>query len=296
MQNALIRIIFVLLPIVCQAASSSMPSEKPASGVENSMDRPHQGSLKVLSLNVAHGRKDALNQVFLKKADFENNLAVIAEMLVASDADIVALQEADGPSYWSGEFDHVAALAEDANYSWFERASHAQSLVFDYGTALLSRQPFEEVLNHTFEPSPPTMSKGLILGQIRWQSVGNPGKAQLVDVISVHLDFSRKKVRQQQIGEIVQALKERHHPAIILGDFNSDWFSEASIVKELAEKASLQVYRPEATDLGTYKDGSKRLDWILISEELEFLDYRVLPDVVSDHRAVFAEIGFRNEK
>ena len=55
------------------------------------MDRPHQGSLKVLSLNVAHGRKDTLNQVFLKKSDFENNLAEIAKMLVASDADIVAL-------------------------------------------------------------------------------------------------------------------------------------------------------------------------------------------------------------
>jgi endonuclease/exonuclease/phosphatase family metal-dependent hydrolase len=109
----------------------------------------------------------------------------------------------------------------------------------------------------------------------------------------VHLDFSRQSVREKQIQELHNTLGGRSNPVIILGDFNSEWFSDASIVQALAEKAGLQVFRPEANDLGTFKDGEKRLDWILISEELEFIDYQVLPDQISDHKAIFAEIGIR---
>jgi endonuclease/exonuclease/phosphatase family metal-dependent hydrolase len=253
---------------------------------------PHQGSLKVVSLNLAHGRGNALNQLLLDRDDFEANLGRVAEWLVALDADVVALQEADGPSRWSGGFDHVAALAQAAAYPWYERAGHAQSWLFDYGTALLSRLPFEAVLNHTFAPSPPTLNKGLLLGQIAWRAPGG-GQPRRVDILSVHLDFSRQKTRRRQIEEVGTLLAGRANPSIILGDFNSDWFSEASTVRVLAERAGLQVYAPDARDLGTYKDGGKRLDWILISEEFEFLDYRVPAERLSDHRAVYAEIGFR---
>ena len=37
---------------------------------------------------------------------------------------------------------------------------------------------------------------------------------------------------------------------------------------------------------------SRRLDRVLISETLEFISYEVLPDVLSDHKAVVVEIGF----
>jgi len=292
MQQPILKLLAVLFPLFWLAACASLPDEEPEPRVVIPMDRPHQGTLSVLSLNLAHGRRDAVNQLFLSKEDFENNLSDIADLIIETDADIVALQEADGPSRWSGGFDHVAALAEDADYPWFERASHAQGWLFDYGTALLSRQSFEEVLNHTFDPSPPTMNKGLMLGQIAWQKEeGN--KPLLVDIISVHLDFSRRSIREKQIEELGNILECRKNPVVILGDFNSDWFSEASIVQSLADTAGLQVYRPEATDLGTYKEGGKRLDWILISEELEFLDYTVLRTTVSDHFPVYAELTIR---
>ena len=61
------------------------------------------------------------------------------------------------------------------------------------------------------------------------------------------------------------------------------------MVRKLARRSGLQSYQPEAVDLGTYS--SKRLDWILISVDLEFIRYAVLPDVVSDHLGVVAEIG-----
>ena len=294
MSRDYIRSLVILFLVFFLSACASLPEEEPQRSVATpTTGNPHVGDLRVLSLNLAHGRKDGFNQLFLNREDFEHNLADAAVLLVREDADIVALQEADGPSRWSGGFDHVATLAKGAGYPWFVRASHAQSWMFDYGTALLSRQAFEETLNHTFESSPPTMDKGLLLGQIRWQKPGKDEETVAVDVISVHLDFSRNKVRQKQIGEISQLLRARNNPVIILGDFNSEWFAEASVVKALSERAGLQVYRPESEDLGTYKDGTKRLDWILISRELKFIDYQVLDDQISDHRAIFAKIGFR---
>lgn len=252
----------------------------------------HQGNLTLASINLAHGRKDALNQLFVSRATIENNLGEIAALLRELGADVVALQEADGPSRWSGGFDHVAWLASRAHYPWHERASHARSWLFDYGTALLSRLPFKRVINHTFAPSPPTMNKGFLLGQIHWEDIH--GKRLAVDVVSVHLDFSRPDVRALQVQQMSEILGNRPYPLIILGDFNSDWLSDGSAVRQLAERSGLRVYRHDADDLGTYRHGSKRFDWILISEELEFVDYVVLADVVSDHRPVVAEIALRS--
>ena len=78
---------------------------------------------------------------------------------------------------------------------------------------------------------------------------------------------------------------------VVLGDFNSDWLAGDSVVKELAKQSSLKTYQPESTELGTYTKNDRRLDWILVSKEFEFRRYQVLPDILSDHYAVVAEIS-----
>ena len=42
--------------------------------------------------------------------------------------------------------------------------------------------------------------------------------------------------------------------------------------------------------LETFPAFSERLDWILVSPELSFRSYNVLPDRISDHRSVLAEV------
>ena len=82
---------------------------------------------------------------------------------------------------------------------------------------------------------------------------------------------------------------------VIMGDFNADWTVEASPVRELARRLGLRAFEPTRDGLGTYKR-NKRLDWILISSELRFIDYTVLPRVVSDHLAVVASIGWEAQQ
>ena len=277
---------------IMQMACSSVPPVKELPVQPDTpptmVDRP---TLKVMTLNLAHGRKDGLNQLFISEPVIRSNLGEIAAFLDKAGADVVALQEADAPSLWSGNFDHVALLAEQAGYPAFESSNQAGSWFFSYGTALLSKVSLSGVLHYTFKPSPPTMSKGYTLGQIVWQP--NAGEPVLIDVISVHLDFSRKSVREQQSAELSETLAGRGNPMIIMGDFNSDWFADEEVVRALAERTGLQVYQPEAGNLATYHSSTRRLDWILISKQLEFVSFEVLPDILSDHFAVVAEIAMR---
>lgn len=268
------------------AENNSLPADE---SINHDFQPRENGSLRILTLNLAHGRNQAANQLLLRREDIEQNIQRISQMLTRVDADIVALQEADGPSGWSGNFDHVEWLAREAGYPWHYRASHAQSWLFNYGTAILSRVPVSEVLQHTFNPSPPTFNKGFLLSTVSWVPNRDSCPELSIDVISVHLDFSRHKVRQEQINEMTALLSGRNRPIIIMGDFNSEWFADESIVKQLAQNGRLSVYMPEADNLHTYNT-DYRYDWILISPDLAFASYEVLPDNLSDHRAIVAEI------
>lgn len=275
-----------------------MPEEQPEQATRQDQAASSEGyvlegPLRVMTLNLAHGRKDGINQLLLGEHKIRQNLSTVAEAIRQSGVDIVALQEADGPSRWSGGFDHVAELAHQARFPVYQRASHAQGWLFDYGTAILSRSGFHETVEYAFEPSPPTLTKGFLLAQVLWRPRPGMSKVVPVDIISVHLDFSRESVRQQQIAEISKVLKNRDNLLIVMGDFNSDWFAGDSAVKQLSERAGLHTYEPTRDNLGTYKSGKQRLDWILISSELGFNRYEVLPHVLSDHGAVVADIVLR---
>jgi len=259
-------------------------------------ERVFKGDLKVLTLNLAHGRKDSLNQLLLSEQVFRKNLEDIAGLFKKVGADIVALQEADGPSRWSGNFDHVKLLAQQAGYPWYARAIHASGNMYNFGTALLSKAEFSQVLNHSFSPSPPSLTKGFILGQAEWIPDDETRSPVIIDILSIHLDFLSADVRQKQIQELISVMAGRKHPVIMLGDFNDDLSTADSVLNEVINRCQLVVFRPLAKDLVTYKKNAGRFDWILISKNLGFKNYTVLPEVLSDHNAVMAEIYFKNQQ
>lgn len=246
-------------------------------------------TLRVLSLNMAHGRKDSFSQFFVSEAEIRQNLAEIAEFLKRENADIVTLQEADSPSRWSGNFDHVALLAREAGYPWYTHANHVDNMFATYGTAVLSRYPITRGYRVDFNPTPPTTRKGFTLAEIEWTPAGSAREKLFIDIVSVHLDFSRRSKRIDQVEDMKVALEQRTNPTIVLGDFNSTWSEGDLELQALAKKKQLKTHRPDANHLYTYFD--ERFDWILISKEFEFCNYYTAPDILSDHRAVISEVA-----
>lgn len=287
--------------LVMLLAAACLPSVNEAEGVEpgNIACLPAEKSeqviasetLDVLTLNLAHGRGRAMNQMLVTGDRHRSNLEDVAALLMRTGAHVIALQEADAASLWSGGFDHVAFLAAATDYKCFIHGHHADTWLFTFGAALMSRLPISDTGSHTFRRSPPTTTKGFVRGTVYWQNGEAAASVRPVTLISVHLDFSRRKVREAQIAEMTEALNGLSTPVIILGDFNADWTADDSPVREVAGEFGLRAFTPTEEKLGTYGK-AKRLDWILISEELRFIEYAVVPGLVSDHLALLAKIGW----
>lgn len=247
-------------------------------------------TLKVLTLNLAHGRANGFHQAMQSKSAIRQNLLNVAAMLRREAPTIVALQEADGPSVWSGSFDHVGYLAAEASFESFARAEHVRAWRMSYGTAMLSQLELEHAESHTFDPLPPLMPKGFLVTTINW-----PGKNVQVDVVSVHLDFSLTANRRRQVRQMITELSPRKRPLVIMGDFNCDFGGRRSPLLDLMAGLQLKVYDQQATNMPTFDLTGKRIDWVLISPELEFVNYATLNDELSDHRAVMAELRLADD-
>jgi endonuclease/exonuclease/phosphatase family metal-dependent hydrolase len=248
-------------------------------------------TVKVLTLNLAHGRRDSINQIFVSEEQTYKNLNLIAGLLRKTKADVAALQEADDPSPWSGGFDHVEYLSDQTGWPNYVHGLHADGWLYTFGTAVLSRHRIADSSLNTFEPSFPTTTKGFVSATFNWMQ---GDMIFPLTVISVHFDFSRQSVREEQTAQLVAFAKELNGPYVIAGDFNSEWKDTDSTLQELKSNLNLQVFDPEGTDMGTYKSlEGKRLDWILLSPELQFVNYAIRTEVLSDHLAVVAEISLR---
>ncbi len=243
-------------------------------------------ALKVMSLNLAHGRSNGRHQLLQSRKSIQGNLDAVAKLLARERAYVVALQEADGPSIWSGRFNHVDYLASKSGYPFAIRAENVKGLKLSYGAAMLSMLPMQSPQAFTFKPSPLTPTKGFVVATVRFPTAP-PFSAT---VVSVHLDFLRQKTRRKQVAELAAALEQHKTPLVVMGDFNCEWTDEDSPVQALAKRLNLHTFEPHAEGVITFPKRQKRLDWILVSPGLEFVNQTVLPDVVSDHRAVVAEL------
>ena len=106
--------------------------------------------LRVVTLNIAHGRRDARNQVFLSEDTIRGNLLDLGVLMDRAEADMIALQEADAESWWSGDFNHVDLLRDNTMYGCALHGIHASNRIYDFGTALLSPHPLRQLPEYLF--------------------------------------------------------------------------------------------------------------------------------------------------
>jgi endonuclease/exonuclease/phosphatase family metal-dependent hydrolase len=140
----------------------------------------------------------------------------------------------------------------------------------------------------SFEPAPPSLGKGFVVATVALPG----GVGGEVDVVSVHLDFLRKRTRREQILLMAEELGERTNPLIVLGDMNCWWDRRNDALALLVDALGVRACEPEARRHATFPSRRPRwrLDWVLISPELEFASHVVVEDRVSDHLGVVAEV------
>ena len=254
--------------------------------VETGRDQP-PGTLKIATLNIAHGRGRAVHQGLLSKRKITENLNAIAELLSNQEYDLIALQEVDEPSVWSSSVNQLDHLNSSLEIYTGIHGIHVQRFKLHYGTALLTRLPVLSTLVHTYPSSAPLPPKGFTSATLKLPGISKP-----LLVLSLHLDPIRPAIRLKQAEDIITIVDKHDGPTIILGDFNDVWHSAQSVVYLLSHELDLTAYEPQRSDLYSFRFIAKRIDWILCSKEFSFVDYGVDTTIVSDHYLVKATVNY----
>mgnify|MGYP003574523634 FL=1 len=138
-------------------ATTPVQSHLSTVGVDGAVN---ESSLRIMTVNIAHGRGESFHQLLQRTKTTLTNLDSIAALLRCSGADIVALQEADGPSFWSGNFNHVDYLSDNGAFSQSVQGMHVNGLGLSYGTALMANLALRDPKAITFDPSLSPVPKG----------------------------------------------------------------------------------------------------------------------------------------
>lgn len=248
------------------------------------------GSLRVLTLNVAHGRGTSFHQLLTRPTNIRRNLDAVAKLIRASGADVVALQELDAPSAWSGGFDHLAYLAAETGYEHSYHGLHVDRRTprLAYGTGILSRYPIRQAHSQAFGLNA-LDTKGYVLAQVE-----TPAGA--VDVVSVHLDFKRDAERKLQLAMLSAYLERRPDPSpflVVAGDFNCASTDSDGVLTAFTSRHTLLIADANGGATGTFPSHRprRRIDYVLASNGLSFVRRVVIPVEVSDHLPVLAEVA-----
>lgn len=274
-------VILALLVAVSLAsnAQAQVPPAKP------------DGIFRLLSFNIAHGRGAAVGMNGMPREPVEDRLGDIADLVRRVQPDVVAIQEVDGASSWTGSFDHLALLADRTAYPYRFHGIHHRATLgpfgIQYGTALLSLVPLENAWSLPL-PSESWHTKGAAGADVVLQ--GQPAA-----VVSLHLDSEGRASRDSQVDRLVAELRKQEHPLILMGDFNSRWSDEGDAVRRLARELRLEAWQADSPGLETFsaRHPRSRIDWALVDRRLEFVGYGVLSEALSDHLAVWADVRWR---
>ena len=243
--------------------------------------------LTVLTLNIAHGVPSIPIPLplLLPRRRLLAHLDQMAELLARRRADVVALQEVDRAGLFSGKVDPLERLAERAGYAHVLHGPHLHVPgVCARGTALLSHRPLREPAWNSFEADR-AVDKGYVVAALE-------DAGRVLDVVSVHLDSFSERCRRRQVARLVQALEGRPlRPRLVLGDLNASGASPEDAPARLLRALRLHAHEAPGGE-PTYPASRprQRLDWILAPPELRIHAQHTLPERVSDHLAVEAEL------
>lgn len=253
--------------------------------------------VRLLTLNIAHGRGLSTYQGFHSARGIERNLNRIAHLLRKAAPDVVAMQEVDEDSHWNKGIHLLNSLQEKSGYSHGYLGVHNKRggrLPLAYGNGLLARLPIEHAEHRAFGQAS-LGEKGFMYAELGLPQGHLP-------VVNLHLDFRSRRRRIHQIERLIDYLDERaekasdgpfFHP-VICGDFNAREGRPADAVRHLfrylQERCAYQLYprgkrRTFPSVLPTHG-----IDFFFIPPNYRVRHCEVLRAYVSDHRPILIEL------
>ncbi len=204
------------------------------------------------------------------------NLDRVAQ--IASDYDIVALQETDAGSIRSNFVNLTEYLAGKADFPfWHDQVNRNLGKFAQHSNSLMSKIRPSEVVDHKLP--------GLIPGRgalmVRF---GNKNESLVIFVVHLVLSSRTRKNQLAFIGEQVQ----EHKHVIMMGDMNCE--VDSPEMKLLFRHTHLQEPEYRTHTFPSWKP-KKHIDHILVSDNVHVLDVQALNQGVSDHLPVAMEIG-----
>ncbi|TWF39108.1 endonuclease/exonuclease/phosphatase family metal-dependent hydrolase [Chitinophaga polysaccharea] len=233
--------------------------------------------VKVLTYNIHHAEN--MKQVL--------DVQGIANVILATNPDLVALQEVDSVTGRTHQSDQLKELASITGmYTYFVKA-----LDFDgggYGTGILSRYPIN---SSTTLPLPST--KGNEPRAAGIVTVKLPGNDSTLCFVTTHLDAGKRATdRIAQANALATYFKETATPVIMAGDFNAlPTAKEIGVLKEVFADATAQMGPTFPSDTPKIK-----IDYIMTAPKHKWtvVAARIIEETVaSDHRPVLCELELK---
>lgn len=216
--------------------------------------------IKIISYNIHSG---------LDK-DMFPSLFDIIDFLRDTDADIICLQEVNESAKAGFQ---VSSLKEDLDmYAHF--GANVVKLGSNYGLATYSKYPI--VSQKHIYLSSKKEQRGML------HTVVKLGRGKKLNIINLHLGLDKEE-RELQLQEVETFIKELNDQYIVVGDFNQgDVDVNKEIFKDVAEELN-------QNNTLTYATSLDRIDYILLSPNIEVIEYDVIKKNMSDHFPIYAK-------
>jgi endonuclease/exonuclease/phosphatase family metal-dependent hydrolase len=254
---------------------------------------------RIVTFNIAHARGLSPFPGLHGRRRFERNLRKIARLFDELKPDIVALQEIDENSRWSGSFDHLDYLRFFADFPhavFGVNNRRVGGYHLNYGNAILSRHPIAAWENITFGTRT-VGEKGFLFAEI------NLG-GRLLPVVNLHLHYRSRVHRFRQLEKLMEYLNaKREHrrahwavPPILCGDLNNPSHrldATASLFRYLSLHGRYTMHPPPGVRTYPSPWPQRSLDFIFLPPACRMLNCEVVRCYLSDHRPVMVEFGLK---
>lgn len=251
--------------------------------------------LRLLTFNIAHARGWALHQGLRTTKQLRANLLKIAHLIKRLEVDVVALQEIDENSRWSGSFDHLDYLREHSGlpHAVFGITNRrAGRYHLNYGNAVLSRYPISHAETVAFG-SAQIGEKGFLFAELEVAA------ERRLPVLNLHLHPHSRAQRLRQVTRLMTFIDEQHKPRsalwcvppLVCGDFNTPSQRPDATATLLGyfERTNNYTLLPKTGRTFPSVWPARALDYVFLPEECRDARAEIIRSLLSDHRPVLVE-------